>query len=64
MVYKVSLKKDWTPLRQRIPKITTVRLELEQNQLVGVSRQIFLGVDLLEGLQNGRFLKNGDAENL
>jgi 2,4-dienoyl-CoA reductase-like NADH-dependent reductase (Old Yellow Enzyme family) len=43
---------------------TSVRLEVEQIQLVGKWRRFFLGALIVEGPQNGRFLEKGDAENL
>jgi hypothetical protein len=44
--------------------LTSVRLEVEQIQLVGKYGGFFLGALIVEGPQNGRFLEKGDAENL
>ena len=49
---------------RRLLTVTAVRLEVEQNQLVSIHEQLALGVYILEGLQNGRFLEECDAENL
>jgi hypothetical protein len=43
---------------------TSVRLEIEQIQLLAKWSGIFLGVFLVEGPQNGRFLEKSNAENL
>ncbi len=43
---------------------TSVRLKVEQIQLLGKWSGIFLGVSLVEGPQNGRFLEKSNAENL
>src|SRR4051794_28400050 len=45
-------------------RTTSVRLEVEQIQLVGKWSRVFWGVSLVEGPQNGRFLEKSNAENL
>jgi hypothetical protein len=47
-----------------IPAITTVRLKVEENQLVEVFGEIGVGVEGLKGVSNGRFLEKRDAQNL
>jgi hypothetical protein len=44
--------------------VTTVRLKVEQNQLVGVLEEICLQIERLKCLQNGRFLEKGYTQNL
>jgi hypothetical protein len=48
----------------RLHGTTSVRLEVEQIQLVGKWSGVFWGVSLAEGPQNGRFLEKSNAENL
>ena len=43
---------------------TSVRLQVEQNQLVAVFIGIVLGIGGFECPWNGRFLEERDAENL
>ena len=45
-------------------RITSVRLQVEQNQLVAVFIGIVLGIGGFECPWNGRFLEERDAENL
>ena len=44
--------------------VTTVRLNVEENQLVNVFSEFCVCVGSLKGAQNGRFLEKCDAQNL
>jgi len=53
------------PLSARyIEEITTVRLNVEENQLVNVFSEFCVCVGSLKSAQNGRFLEKCDAQNL
>jgi hypothetical protein len=64
LLSNLSILLATSPYLKQIFPITTVRLNVEENQLVNVFSEFCVCVGSLKSAQNGRFLEKCDAQNL